>query len=70
MVIQGLNGKERNHDEWRGRLGHSMVVPSELLVLDPMLWAEPKALIRYKPCRRRLVGRDAPETLPSDTQGV
>lgn len=69
-VIQGLNGKERNPEEWRGRLEHSTVVPSELLLLDPMLWAEAKALIRHKPCRRRLVGRDAPETLPSDTQGV
>lgn len=69
-VIQGLNGKERNPEEWTGRPEHSTVVPSELLLLDPMLWAEAKALIRHKPCRRRLVGRDAPETLPFDTQGV
>ncbi|KAI4573512.1 hypothetical protein MJT46_004752 [Ovis ammon polii x Ovis aries] len=30
-VIQGLNGKERNPEEWRGRPEHSMVVPREYI---------------------------------------
>ena len=48
-VIQGLSGKERNPEKRIGRPGHSTVLPRELPVLEPMLWAEPQALIRHKP---------------------